>query len=215
MLTSVADGKNTTLTLDNIKLSVTAQADSTTYRWVYTSNGLEAGDKCVALNFADGFLKYFINNWDLYTIGSESVNVSEQQAIDLAMDKAREFTWATVLDNKTVEGLKYSVTNAMVLSSCFSNSLFMDNSREKDPLVLYPMYYVWVSFDKFYPGNVYGMTVCVWADTGEIGHVQERFSTVDPPADLIASEDDIAKASTDYESNNGIQSNMFLLTWVL
>jgi len=114
MLTEVADGKNTTLTLDNIKLSVTAQAESTTYRWVYTLDGFEAGDKCVALNFADGFLKYFINNWDLYTIGSASVNVSEQQAIDLAMARAREFTWASVLDNITVEGLRYNVTNAMV-----------------------------------------------------------------------------------------------------
>ena len=77
------------------------------------------------------------------------------------------------------------------------------------------MWYVWVSFDKFYPGNVYGMTVCVWADTGEIGSVQERFSTVDSPADLIASEDDIARTSTDYLSNNNLQSNVLLATWVL
>ena len=78
------------------------------------------------------------------------------------------------------------------------------------------MRYVWVSFDKFYPGNVYGMNVYVWADTGEIGHMQERFSTIDPPTDLVATEDDIARASNDQTANNDvIHTNLFLATWIL
>jgi hypothetical protein len=132
------------------------------------------------------------------------------------MAKAKDFTWAAVVGNKTVEGLKYNVTNAMVWTTCFANSLFMDNPRDQDPLMLYPMRHIWVSFDKFYPGNVYGMNVYVWADTGEIGHIQERFSTIDSPTGLVATDDDIARASVDYLSDNDVmQSNMFSATWIL
>jgi hypothetical protein len=169
-LDTVDANKNVTAIFGNMKLSVTAQEDSATFRWTYTFNGIEAPDKCVALHYENGFLKYFIDNWNLYKIGSTTVNFSEQQAIDVALAAAKSFSWTATLDNKTFEGLKYNVTNAMVWNTAFANSLFMDNPRGQDPLTLYPMRHIWVSFDKFYPCNVYGMNVYVWADTGEIGH---------------------------------------------
>jgi hypothetical protein len=95
----------------------------------------------------------------------------------------------------------------------------MDNPRDQDPLMLYPMRHIWVSFDKFYPCNVYGMNVYVWADTGEIGHLQERFSTIDPPADLVATAEDItALASVDQASEveAGITgSNSLSVPWIM
>lgn len=216
MLTNVDANKNTTTTSGNIKLAVIAQDDSSTFRWTYTFNGIGAPDKCVALHYENGFLNYFIDNWDLYKIGSISVNVSEQQAIDIAMAKAKDFTWATVVDNKTIEGLKYNVTNAMVWTTTFASSLFMDNPRGQDHLTLYPMRHIWVSFDKFYPGNVYGMNVYVWADTGEIGHFQERFSTVDPPTELVATADDIASGIADEQATGDkTQSNSLLVMIML
>ena len=108
MLTNVDANKNATAISRNIKLAVTAQDDSTTFRWTYTFNGIEAPDKCVALHYENGFLSYFIDKWDLYKIGTTSVNISEQKAIDIAMAHAKAYTWATVIDNKTVEDLKYN-----------------------------------------------------------------------------------------------------------
>jgi hypothetical protein len=113
-LDTVDANKNVTATFGNMKLSVTAKEDSTTFRWVYTFNGIEAPDKCVALKYENGFLKYFINNWDLYKIGSTTVNVSEHQAIDIGISRANNASWSIELDNKTYEGLKYNVTGAMV-----------------------------------------------------------------------------------------------------
>jgi hypothetical protein len=200
-LDAVDANTNVTAVFGNMKLSVIAQEDSTTFRWVYTINGIEAPDKCVALNYKKGFLKYFIDNWDLYKIGSTAVNVSAEQAIDIGMSRARNATWSTVLGNETLTGLKYNVAGAMVWKTVFSNSLFMDNPRDQDPFMLYPMRHIWVSFDKFYPGYVYGMNVYVWADTGEIGHSQLRFSTVGPPDDLLVTADDIvALAAADEKS---------------
>jgi hypothetical protein len=216
-LNTVDANKNLTTIYGNTKLSVTVQDNSATYRWTYTLNGIDAPDKCVALHYEDGFLSYFVDNWDIYKIGSTNVNLSEQQAIDIAMAKAKAFTWATVSDNKTFEDLKYNVTNAMVWNTVFANSLFMDNPRGQDPLMLYPMRHIWVSFDKFYPCNVYGMNVYLWADTGEIGHIQERFSTMDPPADLMATSDDIlAVASDDQASGAGTtESNLLSVPWIM
>jgi hypothetical protein len=191
MIANIDTPKNTTITTGNIKLSVTAQASAVTFRWIYTTNNIEAPDKCVALHYENGFLSYFIDNWDIYKIGSTTVNVSEKQATDIAIAEAKTFTWSTTLDNKTYEGLKYNVTNAMVWETVFGNSVYMENKRDQDPLTLYPMRHIWVSFDKFYPCNVYGMNVYVWADTGKIGHIQEGFTTMDPPSNLTATVDDI------------------------
>jgi hypothetical protein len=198
MLDNVNTNKNSTAITGNTKLAVAVQDDSATFKWTYTFNGMDAPDKCVALRYEDGFLSYFIDSWDLYKIGNTSVNISEQQAIDIAIAQAKNFTWIVTVDNKTTyEGLKYNVTNAMVWETVFANSVYMDNPRGQDPLMLYPVRHIWVSFDKFYPYSVYGMNVYVWADTGEIGHMQERFSTMDPPADLVATVDDIIMLATD------------------
>jgi hypothetical protein len=191
-LDTVEANKNVTAVFGNKKLSVTTQEDSTTYRWVYTINGIEAPAKCVALKYENGFLKYFIDNWDLYKIGSTAVNVSEEQAIDVGMARAMNVTWSTTLDNETFVGLQYNVTGAMIWKTVFTSSLFMDNSRDQDPLMLYPMRHIWVRFDKFYPCYVYGMKVYVWADTGEIAHSQLRFLTMDPPADSLVTDADVA-----------------------
>jgi hypothetical protein len=118
-LNAIDANKNVTTIYGNTKLVVTVQDNSATFRWTYTFNGIEAPDKCVALHYEDGFLSYFIDNWELYKIGSTNVNLSEQAAIDIAMTEAKAFTWATVSDNKTFVGLKYNVTNAMVWKTVF------------------------------------------------------------------------------------------------
>src|SRR5208283_4540255 len=42
-------------------------------------------------------------------------------------------------------------------------------ARGGDPFTLYPSWYVPLGFDKFYPGDVSGIAVTVWADNGQVG----------------------------------------------
>jgi hypothetical protein len=214
-LATVDLNKNLTAISGNKKLEVTTSRDSTTFRWTYTFNGVEAPDKCVALRYKNGFLKYFIDNWDLFKIGNTNINLSEQEAIDIAIARAKTLTWGKMeIENDTVE-LKYNVTNAMVWETIFAPSHYMDKARSKDLLELYPMRHIWVSLDKFYPGNVYGINVYVWADTGEIGFIKERFSTMDPPPDLVATYDDIVAVALDDGSTAGeAQSSSLSLSWI-
>jgi hypothetical protein len=215
MLENVDGEENVTKTLGNVKLEVTNSASSTTFRWTYTCNGIEAPSKCVALRYKNGFLKYFIDNWDLYKIGSTSVNISEQEAIDIAMERAKTFSWKVGSGNNTFEVKDFNVTQAMIWETVFFSSLYADTARSEDLLMLYPMRHVWVSLDKFYPGNVYGFSVYVWADTGDVCYIHERVSTLDPPEDSVASIDDyIVEALNDQLLVGEASSNSMSIAWI-
>jgi hypothetical protein len=214
-LDTIDINKNLTAISGNTKLEVTTSSDSATFQWTYTFNGVEAPDKCVALRYKNGVLKYFIDNWDLYKIGNTNINLSKQEAIDIAMARSKTLTWGKTEteSNGTIE-LKYNVTNAMVWETIFAPSLYMDKARSENLLELYPMRHIWVSLDKFYPGNVYGINVYVWADTGEIGFIKERFSTMDPTPDLVATYDDIVAVALDDGSTGEAQSNLLSFSWI-
>jgi hypothetical protein len=191
-LNNVAANETLTSIIGNIKLDVTNSAGSSTFRWTYTFEGIEAPVKCLVLKYDDGFLKYFIDNWNLYKIGSTSINLSEKEATDKGLASSKNFSWMVGFGDSTYEVRDFNATQAMVWETIFSNSLSAGTARDHDPLTLYPMRHVWVSLDKFYFGNVYGIEVYLWADTKDVYDMQERFSTLDPPADLIANFDSTA-----------------------
>jgi hypothetical protein len=97
MLNKADATKNSTTTVGNIKFDITttsgdsAMGNSTTFTWSYISSGINDEGKCVSLGYKDGFLKDFIDTWNLYKIGSTTVNLSEQQAVDIAMKNADLF----------------------------------------------------------------------------------------------------------------------------
>ncbi|MCW3999743.1 MAG: hypothetical protein NWE93_05850, partial [Candidatus Bathyarchaeota archaeon] len=191
LLTKTDATKNSSITIGNIKLDVTALEKDTTFQWTYIENGIVAPDKCVALRYNNGFLNYFVDNWNLYQVGSTKIKLSEKDAISIAMNKAQNYS-VDGSEVGTIGGLKFNVTNAMVIETLLSSAVYAEpnKARSQDPLELYPMYNIWVSLDKFYPGNVYGFNVYIWADTKEVYYIHQRVSTIDPPAELVASATD-------------------------
>jgi hypothetical protein len=211
---SDVDETNQTKIIGNTKLQVTSIEQNIAFRWTYTLNGIEAPDKAIALNYENGFLKLFFDSWDLYTVGSTSLNVSEKESMNIAMTQAKNYSWITCIDNKTFVVSKYNVTGAMIIETVFRSSLVADKARSDDLLMLYPMRHVWVSLDKFYPGNVYGLNVYVWADTGEIARIQERFTTLDPPPELVASSADLTLNPVSDESTLSEESQVSIANQV-
>jgi hypothetical protein len=194
-LVDVDSSRNSTKIIGNTKLEVSTCPERITFKWIFTFNGIEAPDKVVTLGYKNGFLEHFFDSWDFYKIGSTNVNVSEEEAINLALARAQNYSWpAGANDTSRVEN--FNATGAMIWETVFRSSLVADKARNTDVLMLYPMRHVWVSLDKFYPpGNVYGFNVYVWADTGEVCHIQERLSTVDLPEDVSASASEAAFSS--------------------
>jgi len=144
----------------NIKLNVNVSGNSAQILLMYTENGIDFSPKSLSLIFENGELTQLTDGWFLFTIGSTTVNISSDKAVELAKNALNSYSW-------TANG--QTVSNFNVLSQPFS-VVFHPNT--KNSLVLYPQWTVTFYLDKVYPGNVNGITVELWADTGDIAQIK-------------------------------------------
>ena len=164
MLNQTNQWENTTITVGNIKLDTTVISESSpieksvTFTWSYTANGVDAKYKCVSLSYKNGFLNAFIDTWNIYPIGSTSVNISEEQAQDIAMKSAKAYTWKVGSGNQTYVISNFNVTEPIIKYMVYCEVGNATNAQSDDRLTLYPMWRIGVGLDKYYPGNVYGIT---------------------------------------------------------
>jgi hypothetical protein len=120
MLNQAAPTQNSTTTIGNLNFNITTTTgnsslgNSTTFTWSYTSNGVDADCKCVSISYENSFLKDFIDTWNLYPIGSTTVNLSEQQAETIAMSNAKTYSWTVGSGNETHLINKFNVTEPKV-----------------------------------------------------------------------------------------------------
>ena len=180
-LDTVDVNKNLTKTIGTKHLEVTINNGYTSFKWYYTSNGVIAPfSKFVSLVFKDGFLAGFVDNWQLYNVGTASVNFNEKEAIAIALDAAKAHSWSLKLEANTLDAKNFNESNVRWTSLIFDDSLNTNKARSEDVLALYPVWRVGIALDKWY-GYMYGIEVDVWADTGEVRSVQEAWSTMPPP----------------------------------
>lgn len=168
---------NITKTVDDTVLQVNGTRDCTNFKWYYTSNGAVAPyTKVIAISFKDGLLNSFIDNWDLYNVSTNIVNLSKQEAIAIALEVARNHTWSMKLDKDTLSpenlNAKRSVSWAVLN---FENSVNATNTRGNDALSLYPVWRIGLSLNKAY-GILFGIEVDIWADNKEVRDVSEQYS---------------------------------------
>jgi hypothetical protein len=181
-LKGVDAGKNLTKTEGNTVLEVTYIDGYTNFKWYYTDNGAIAPySKFIALSFKNHFLSAFVDNWQFYDVGSSNIKLSKEEVSNIALEAARTHSWSGKLDDDTLDAAKFNSSNIKWASLTFDNSLGINNTRSEDPLVLYPVWRVGVALDKWY-GQLYGVVVAVWADTGEVRSVEEAWSTLPQPS---------------------------------
>jgi hypothetical protein len=159
ILENVDNIESTTVTLNNIKLEIKVTGLLESFTWFYISNGIEI--KALSILFDDGILWTFREHWSSFTVGSTTINVSEEEAINLALNAAKDISW-------TVNGEE--ISNFTILDDPTRTEL---NMQARQPLILYPHWRVDLSLDKVYPGGVSSIAVGIWADTGTINYVQE------------------------------------------
>ncbi|MBN1358184.1 hypothetical protein JW988_05390 [Candidatus Bathyarchaeota archaeon] len=171
MLYTVDATKNATESAENIMLEV-LNSDQTIvdYVWTYVDeNGIAAESKNVILSYDKGCLKVFLNNWPLYTIVGEP-KLSGEEATAIALEAAKSFSYDVATDKgpSTVSGFDIAPESLGHESLSYLNFPDPDLARGGDPFTLYPSWYVPIGFNQSYHGAVTGMTVTVWADTGEV-----------------------------------------------
>jgi hypothetical protein len=148
-------------TLGNIKLKMTIYGDNTEVLLTYTANGFDYSAKSLRLLFQKHVLQELSDDWFLYTVSNTQVNITREQAIQIARNTAKNFAW-----NANGE----QVTNFNVLAEPVS-AVFFPHPRT-ETLTLVPYWFVTLYLDKEYPGGVNSITVGVWADTGEVANIQ-------------------------------------------
>jgi len=160
-LLASANETNDEQTLGNTKLRITINGDNAEVLLLYTANGVDFSAKSLRLVFQKHVLQELSDDWFLYKVGSTQVNVSEEQAIQIARNAAKDFEW-------TASGVQ--VSNFDVLNEPVS-ALFFPHPRI-EPLTLFPYWYITLYLDREYPGGVNSIAVGVWADTGEVANIQ-------------------------------------------
>jgi hypothetical protein len=166
ILSTVTEEKNLTKTGDNVRFELTQYSSSAELRWDIAFNGADY----TRLSFY--FTRYgefsFSDTRNLYEIGTTDLNVSREEAIGIARERAKYLPWKSGTGDDTVEVTEYTVVDEPVGASL--------STRCREPLVLYPYWSVNLYLDKVYPGNVIGFTFEIWADTGEI--INGRLNTL-------------------------------------
>jgi DNA-binding transcriptional ArsR family regulator len=156
----VSETKNIEITQDNMKLNISVSGDNTKFMWLYTGNGVDFSPKSLSLSFENGVLKELLDGWFLFKIGSTEVNISRDEAIAIARNAVKNFTWQA----NGVEVSDFTVLEEPV------SALFHPIPRED--LTLIPYWYVTLYLDKVYPDGVNRLAVGLWADDGEVAEVK-------------------------------------------
>jgi hypothetical protein len=160
-LLASANETNNEQILGNTKLRMTIYGDNAEVLLLYTANGVDFSAKSLRLVFQKHVLQELSDDWFLYEVGDAQVNVSKEQAIQIARNAAKNFEW-------NASGVQ--VSNFNVLAEPVS-AVFFPHPRT-ELLTLVPYWYITLYLDRDYPGGVNSITVGVWADTGKVANIQ-------------------------------------------
>jgi hypothetical protein len=172
ILNTVDASKNSTISSGNVEFQVSVlkylKYNSTSFYWKYVYNGIEAQFKSVSLRFQDGFLDQFFDDWGIYKIGSTSINVSEEDAINTTLRLMKNYKGTVVMGNEGNITVELAQANITKIQTKLEFAQGRDHPRGGDGLMLYPRWKIMLYFDKEYPGGMYGYGANIWADTGEV-----------------------------------------------
>lgn len=148
LLDTVDLASNTTKAIGSLELEVSVKRDRTHLTWGNMFNGADYSR--LILDFEGTELSYFYDNRNFYRLGSTEVNISQQQAESIAIER--------------VEKEKYKPIREELLRS-YPSFLYRGDFREKFAcwIVEVPL-----RLTDPRPGHVTYFVVMIWADSGEV-----------------------------------------------
>jgi hypothetical protein len=178
-LPSVDITGNSTAISGNTKLSVfttengniieneTNKTQYTRLAWAWSIQGVNY--PIMSISFKDGAFYGFTDTRGIYTIGDTTVNISEEQAIDAAMEYLKTYSYNA--GGSPVSGFDVDENRTVAQLTCTT----------KNSTVWYPMWNVIVFLDHIYPGSVKAFSIAVWAKSGEVFHIGFHEELGQPP----------------------------------
>jgi hypothetical protein len=157
----VNEAESTTVTLGNVELDIYAKGSLASFDWTYTYDGITKPG--LYLSFRDGNVETINVQWNLFEVGNTMVSISEEEAIAIARERTKNFSWKVGLDPNATE-----IKDFTILETPLNAELSL---QAREPLTVYPFWRVDLYLDKTYPGNIFKIAVGIWADTGEVRYI--------------------------------------------
>ncbi|MDR0372570.1 MAG: hypothetical protein LBI79_03275 [Nitrososphaerota archaeon] len=168
MLQTVNADENEIITLGDLKLEVTSDDYHTLFNWQYSFNGVDY--KAISIVYQDRSV-FFSDDTNRFKIGDTEVNISRDQAIDIAMKYIETYsvTGIVTVDGKEtfVELRDFNIA-AELTKADLSTAL-------RDSVTMEPCWRIELSLDQKqpyadfrYPSGIYALYVVIWANTGEV-----------------------------------------------
>lgn len=158
MLDNVDTTTDSTTTIENIKLTIKNAffgVDQTIFSWQQIINGAEYSSLSLTFDKEGNFMTMG-DARTVFVIGDTSVNVSAEKAIDIALENLQFYSYE-MPDGSVVKDFKVSRDGVIATMGTFTGDY-----------ELRPYWKIEMLLDEVAPGNVFGITVFIWANTGEI-----------------------------------------------
>ena len=161
MVEKIDPTKDSTITEGNVELTVSnydkVGTELTLFKWAYIVNGAEYNSLQVGFQTKTMVFDVLLDTRALYSVGDTTVNVSSEQAIDIAVKHSEEYSYA-MPDGSQVSG--FNITKDKTTTELLTTAI---NTTELRPYWMVRMY-----LNQTYPGSVIGLTVFIWANNGEV-----------------------------------------------
>lgn len=198
LLDTVDVTSNSTKTADNlsIKILVDGTANKTYLTWGNMLNGADYSR--LKIVFQDGQFCRFYDDRSFYKLGSSEVNISKEEAIDIALKHVESFSY-------TYKNQKITLTSENIDKNLISTQPNFLNKTI--PMVKYPCWIVNLGLDDLYPGDIAFIKVMIWADTGEVISAEALGYGFPYPASTPA----VAPNGTQPTSNDSVPWTMYIV----
>src|SRR3990170_7069249 len=174
MLANVDATKDSTVLMGNTKFTVSNfvfGTEITLFSWIHSENGADYTKLEVGFQ-KNGVFDALFDDRAIYSIGDTTVNVTDKQAIDIAMEYLKTYSYSMSEDWK-VSG--FNITEDRTTTE------LLTTNYPKTSTVLNPYWSINLYLNKVYPGSVHGFMICIWANSGEVFYCgQLAYGGVDP-----------------------------------
>jgi hypothetical protein len=162
LLNTVNTSTDTEVLQGNLKLKIIfGEAGSGELKWFYTEQGIDYPSKSLYMVFENWYLKELTDGYFLFSIGTSNLEITQDEALVIAKNYVKGLTW-------NIGGKQVSGFNA--LDEPISVQLAPHPRTGSSGLI--PYWYIVLRLDKTYEGGINTVTVGIYADNGQVQHVQ-------------------------------------------
>jgi hypothetical protein len=173
LLATVNTTANTVVIKGNLKLEITVSGGTVVFFWMYTENGIDYQAKGLQMTFQNNVLTIMTDGYFLFTVGSNNLTISENQAVTIAKNHIKTLSW-------TIEGAQVSGFNTVDPPL----SMQLVPHTRGNSVALIPYWYVEIGLDKTYAGGYNEFAIGIYADTGQVANVQMLSGSIETQPEI-------------------------------